>query len=132
MNPPEQSGRSGPVQCLPLGTGGAAALCAYARSLGHDAARIDLAGCHDKPTFLERTAKALDFPGWFGENWDAYYDCLADLGWRAAPGHLLVYENASEFAASAPEAFNTALVILGDAAAAWASRGVPFRAFVDA
>jgi hypothetical protein len=132
MNPPADPGRPGAVQRLPLAPHGAAAVCAYARSLGHDATRIDLAGCRDKREFLARTAAALDFPGWFGENWDAYYDCLADLGWRPAPGHLLVYERAAEFAAAAPEAFDTALVILGDAAAAWAARGIPFRVFVDA
>jgi RNAse (barnase) inhibitor barstar len=107
-------------------------VCSLAGSLGLQATRIDLAGCRDKETFLERTAAALDFPDWFGRNWDAFYDCLADLGWRPGGGYLLVFEHAGDMRRDAPEALDTAISILGDAAAAWARRGVPFRALVGA
>lgn len=122
---------SGGVQEIPLTPVATAALCALARSLGLDAVRVDLAGCSDKATFLERTAEALSFPEWFGQNWDALYDCLTDLGWRAPSGHVLVFEHADEMRRIAPEALGTAMAILGDAAAAWESRGVPFRVFVS-
>jgi RNAse (barnase) inhibitor barstar len=122
----------GPVHVAPLTDAAAAAICVLARSLGFACARVDLAACGDKSDFLARIAAALDFPGWFGHNWDALFDCLTDLGWHPAPGYVLVLEQAGRFREIAPEAFDTALAILEDAAAAWRSRGVPFRAFVSA
>jgi len=120
------------VQVIDLTPEAASALERLAVSLGLDAVRIDLDGCADKVEFLERTAAALGFPAWFGGNWDAFFDCLADLGWRPARGHVLVFENTSDMRRHAPEALDTAITILGDAAAAWDERGRPFRAFVAA
>jgi RNAse (barnase) inhibitor barstar len=118
------------VQLLPDGATAAEALERVGRSLGWHVARIDLEGCLDKPGLLERTAAVLGFPDWFGQNWDAFYDCLADLGWRSAPGHLLVFEHAGGLRRDAPEVCDTAVAVLDDAAAAWDRRGVPFRAFL--
>jgi RNAse (barnase) inhibitor barstar len=109
-----------------------AALYSLAGSLGFDVVRIDLAACGDKTSFLERTAETLAFPAWFGQNWDAFFDCLADLSWRPARGYVLLLEHADTMRRDAPEALDTALAILGDAASAWESRGVPFRVFVSA
>jgi hypothetical protein len=120
-----------PVQVAPLASPSAAALCAFATSLGFACVRIDLAGCEDKATLLARVAAALEFPGYFGGNWDAFFDCLADLSWKPAAGYLLILQNAATLQAVAPEAFDTAIAILGDVAAAWRARGVPFRAYVD-
>ena len=123
---------SAAVQVIDLTPVAAAALQSLAASLGLDAVRIDLAGCSDKAAFLERTAAALGFPPWFGGNWDAFFDCLVDLSWRPAAGHVLVLENTAEMRRHAPESLDTAVAILGDAAAAWAGRGRPFRALVAA
>ena len=121
-----------PVQVLAMGASAAEALQRLGASLGLDAVRIDLAGCSDKAGLLERAAAALVFPDWFGDNWDAFYDCLTDLGWREAAGWLLVFENTDDLRRHAPEALDTAVAILADAAAAWAARGRVFRAFVAA
>jgi RNAse (barnase) inhibitor barstar len=122
----------GPVHVAPLTDPAATAICVLARSLGLECTRVDLSGCADKSGFLARIATALDFPGWFGGNWDALLDCLGDLGWRPAPGYVLVLEHAGGLRERAPAVFDTALAILADAAAAWQSRGVPFRVFVSA
>ncbi len=34
-----------------------------------------------KHALLETLAGGLEFPGWFGHNWDALEDCLRDLHW---------------------------------------------------
>jgi hypothetical protein len=120
------------VQVIELTPEAAAAVMQLARSLGFEAVRIDLGGCTDKAGFLDRTAAALGFPAWFGGNWDAFFDCLADLGWRPARGYLLVYENTGDLRRHAPESLDTAVAILGDAAVAWEARGKPFRALVAA
>jgi RNAse (barnase) inhibitor barstar len=127
-----RAGVAAAVQVVELTPEAAAAVTRLAQSLGLDAVRIDLDGCSDKDALLERTANALGFPAWFGGNWDAFFDCLADLSWRPARGHVLVFENTGDMRRHAPEALDTAVTILGDAAAAWDERGRPFRAFVAA
>ena len=108
-------------------------IAAAARARGLLVFTIDLAGAEDKLTLLERTAKTLEFPAWFGGNWDAWFDCLTDLGWIAlrVPGYIVVLRHAADLQQAAPEAFDTALAIAEDAAAVWAKRGVRFQVIVD-
>ena len=91
--------------------------------------RIALAGATDKDKLIARVAAALEFPAWFGGNWDALEDCLADLSWSKAAGHVLLFEGA----AALPADERGILVdILGSVAAGWAERKHPFFAvFLD-
>jgi RNAse (barnase) inhibitor barstar len=120
------------VLLMDLTPAAVAALQQLAASLGLDAVRVDLRGCCDKQDFLARTADALGFPDWFGGNWDALFDCLADLSWRPAAGYVLILEHAADMRRHAPEALDTALAVLGDAANAWRDRGRPFVACIGA
>ena len=72
----------------------------------------------------------LEFPSWFGHNWDALADCLDDLVWLRAPGYLLVLENPAGISAAAPKDFAVALDVLAAAAGKWRERGVPFWVFL--
>jgi len=91
--------------------------------------RVGLAGAADKDTLIARIAAALAFPAWFGGNWDALEDCLSDLSWTNAAGHVLLFEGASDV----PLVERGTLVdILAAAAASWAERKRPFFAvFLD-
>jgi RNAse (barnase) inhibitor barstar len=81
-----------------------------------------------KPVF-EAFATALEFPDWFGENWDALEDCLTDLSWRKAQGHVLVIEKHEKLA---KDELGVLTDVLRSAAEFWAERGKPFFAvFVD-
>ncbi|MET9496143.1 barstar family protein [Streptomyces sp. NPDC006552] len=51
---------------------------------------LELSDVTDKAAFMERCAVALDLPDWFGRNWDALADCLADPGLRPGTGDGLV------------------------------------------
>ncbi|MEU4067510.1 barstar family protein [Streptomyces wedmorensis] len=72
---------------------------------------LDLHGVTDKTAFMNRCVQALPLPVWFGRNWDALADCLADMrepmaivvtGWQA-------YEEASpDEWATAEEVFSAA------------------------
>jgi len=95
------------------------------RGSGLRVARIGLAGAGGKEALLQRVAQALEFPRWFGGNWDALEDCLTDLSWSGAAGHVLLIEGAAEL----PGDERGILVdILAAAAAWWAERKRPFFA----
>lgn len=115
----------------PLPPGSAARVAEAAAHLGFSCARIDLEGCADKAVLLARIATAMRFPDWFGHNWDALADCLGDLAWLPAPGHVVLIEHAGEFRALQPEAFETLLSILREASAFWAGEQIAFWTFVD-
>ena len=95
-------------------------------------ARIDLAGAAGKDALIARLAAALEFPEWFGGNWDALEDCLTDLAWCAASGYVLILANAGGYAAAEPAEFETALEVLDGAAEYWYDEDVPFWVLVGA
>jgi len=72
---------------------------------------------------------ALQFPYYFGENWDALEDCLTDLSWRQAQGHVLVFEG---FQSLPADNVGVLIDVLASAAEFWAGEGKPFFAvFID-
>lgn len=101
--------------------------CADAPSL--HCARIDLQGVATKEALFERLSRALAFPGWFGRNWDALEDCLSDLSWTGAQGHVLCLDGGDSLDNDDRGVF---VDILREAAAAWAERGRPFFAVFPA
>jgi len=107
-------------------------LLAAAKDASIDLARVSLAEVRDKATLLARIAAALNFPAWFGGNWDALEDCLTDLSWREARAHLLLFEGYEPLRAAPGDDFGVLLDILGSSAEFWTERGMPFFAvFVD-
>ena len=81
----------------------------------------------DKDALLRNVACALDFPDWFGQNWDALEDCLTDLSWRTGGGEVLIFEGAEN-----RDDFGILVDVLRSSAEFWAGRGRPFFAvFID-
>jgi len=35
----------------------------------------------NKESFFKEFTKKLQFPEYFGDNWDGFYDCITDLSW---------------------------------------------------
>jgi len=88
-------------------------------------ARVDVAGATGKEALLARIAKALAFPRWFGGNWDALEESLADLAFSGTSGCVAVFEGADGLA----EADRAELCeVLSVAAQTWKERGRPFFA----
>ena len=44
-----------------------------------------------KSALLDHLFEALDFPSYFGKNWDALYDCLSTMHWIAEPRVVLIH-----------------------------------------
>lgn len=61
----------------------AATIAAELAAAGVDVvARLDGADARDKPRFMAAVARALQFPDYFGGNWDAFEECLGELQWQ--------------------------------------------------
>ncbi|MEW1753152.1 barstar family protein [Streptomyces angustmyceticus] len=93
---------------------------AAARDAGWTGASLDLEGVADKAAFMDRCARALRLPDWFGSNWDALADCLTDLSWcPAGRGRLLVVTGWQGYAAAAPDEWSVVEGVLADAVGYW-------------
>jgi hypothetical protein len=63
---------------------------------------VDGRACRTRAAFFEQAARVLEFPSYFGRNWDALTDCLRDVGkvdvFVAHAEELLADEPAEQFA----------------------------------
>jgi hypothetical protein len=100
-------------------------ILAATRGSGLRVVRIGLAGAKDRDAVLARVAAALEFPKWFGGNWDALEDSLSDLSWIETGGHVLLIEGTGDVP---PTERGTLVDILASAASSWAGRKRPFFA----
>jgi RNAse (barnase) inhibitor barstar len=79
--------------------------------------------------FFNECAAALQFPDYFGENWDALNECLRDMEWLPGDAYLLVFTHADLLLDREAKRLDTLLKVLEHAAAEWAkahdSQGVP-------
>jgi hypothetical protein len=87
--------------------------------------RIDLKGVTGKTAFLKRVARALDFPAYFGLNWDAFYDSLTDLSWKPAAGYALLFTNAHLLAEKCPADMEIIRQIFISSTGYWKQKKVP-------
>lgn len=78
-----------------------------------------------KAQFLTASARAMDFPSYFGHNWDAFEESLNDLTWAPAQGYLVVFDGAGHFAQAQPDEFAVALDILRESVKRWHKLGIP-------
>ena len=103
------------------------ALAEAARASGCEVHLVDLAGARTKDELLRHVARDLRFPDWFGHNWDALADCLADLNWlESAPGRVIVLAHCDARLDDA----GMLTEIFDEAAIDWADCDQPFWVFV--
>src|SRR5436190_856550 len=58
--------------------------------LGYSVFFIDGKAIRSKADFLTAFAKSLQFPDYFGHNWDALDDSITDLSWLGELGGLVI------------------------------------------
>jgi RNAse (barnase) inhibitor barstar len=100
-----------------------------ARNAGLTVFRIDIGNAGSKEDFLARIAEKLEFPDWFGNNWDALNDCLTDL---TKTGHVLIFENGENFAVAHGSDFESAIAVFAAAAEYWKAQERPFWVLIEA
>lgn len=74
-----------------------------------------------KAALLEELDRRLQFPDYFGENWDALDECIRDLSWLP-PGPIIVKHVDLPLATDVAN-LKTYLSILRDAVQKWSSSG---------
>lgn len=85
---------------------------------------------YNKETFLEKVAKTMKFPSYFGANWDAFEECITDLTWCPAKEYALIYERPDIFAQADPTGWQTALDVLRAAEEYWQAKNTPLNVFL--
>jgi hypothetical protein len=80
------------------------------------ASAVVLGPAASKAQLLEEFARALEFPGWVGRNWDALADALGDLSWLRPGPKVVVWSGAHALRSAQPAAYRTALDVLRDGA----------------
>ena len=76
-----------------------------------------------KADFLAEVGRALGFPAYYGQNFDALADCLDDVG-AGVDGVVLLWDGWGTLARGDEQAFSVTLSVLG--ARVNADKGVPF------
>lgn len=102
------------------------AIRAAAIESGLDYARIDLHDVNNKQQVLQAIAAALEFPEYFGMNWDALYDCLTDMSWRRARGCVVLLAGFSSQEGDATTDLDVLIQVLNGVVEFWREREVPF------
>jgi hypothetical protein len=75
-------------------------------------------------------AAALQFPYYFGENWPALDECVADLEWLPADGYLICITSAHEVGTlDSYDSFATLMRILANAGRGWAGENPDLQNF---
>ncbi|MGC0342229.1 barstar family protein [Streptomyces sp. SLBN-8D4] len=81
---------------------------------------LDLDGVTDKAGLMDRCARDLRLPDWFGRNWDALADVLSDPGLWSGDGveeTVVVVRHWDRYAETRPDDWATAREVFAEASA---------------
>jgi RNAse (barnase) inhibitor barstar len=78
-----------------------------------------------KAEFFKAYAETMNFPDYFGYNWDAFNDCINDLNWLSADEYILLYTQPESFANNNPSEWSIALDVLQEAVEYWRETDTP-------
>jgi RNAse (barnase) inhibitor barstar len=71
--------------------------------------------CQTVPELFNEFSAALQFPYYFGENWNAFNDCMTDLAWLEAESVVIVILNSTKLLAEQGSALSSLFPILSSA-----------------
>lgn len=76
-----------------------------------------------KDQFLNHAAVAMKFPDHFGNNWDAFYDCLTDMESVDSSGYAIYFDHTDSFAQHHESQLETVIELFQDAVDFWKGEG---------
>jgi len=82
---------------------------------------IDGRRCATKRDLFCEFARAMEFPSYFGQNWDAFEELLADLSWLPAAGYIILVTDAEHVLVRDDRDYATFLDVLETAGREWAA-----------
>lgn len=88
---------------------------------------IDGRHINNKADFLAKIADVMNFPDYFGKNWDALQDCITDIDCCEDSQYLIVYDYWQNFANNNPQDWQILNDIFLEAIAYWEERQVLFN-----
>ena len=90
-----------------------------------------LSEVRSKKELLSVVSTCMEFPDYFGWNWDALHECLRDLSWKEGSGYLLALHSAEIAWKRNPRVLSMLVDIWMSSAKEWARNGTGFHlAFV--
>ncbi|PKO32272.1 MAG: hypothetical protein CVU34_15895 [Betaproteobacteria bacterium HGW-Betaproteobacteria-7] len=103
-----------------------------ARRHGFHFLTADLSACRTTAEALSELGRAFAFPAWYGANFDALLDCLADPDWLMAPGQILLISGFASLRRSIGEDLSTLQEVLAAAAEERKTSAKPLWIVIDA
>ena len=101
------------------------------RETGADVRLVRAPKMGSGPQLFDEMAAAMQFPWYFGDNWDAFDECINDLEWISARHIIVGVTDASRLLADdSNEARRALAVIITEAATRHAERGARSLHFV--
>jgi RNAse (barnase) inhibitor barstar len=83
---------------------------------------IDGNECNDLKSFLKNIGIAFHFPDYYGQNLNAFYECINDLDWIDENKYALVIENSKSFLSNEPANVRSEIIkSLYDVSQEWAN-----------
>lgn len=75
--------------------------------------------CRSVHGFFDEVSAVLQFPYYFGENWNAFDECIVDLEWAQGSAYLLLVEEADLLLADSDRDFGVLIDCLASANVGW-------------
>jgi hypothetical protein len=111
------------------------------RDEGSVIVELDCSRMLDPEQLFDTFAAAAKFPTYFGRNWPAFDECLADLEWLPASGYVFILRNPQRLLAHEPSERAAFWRIMAKVAAEWAEpvnlgewwdrEGIPFHVVIE-
>lgn len=80
---------------------------------------IDGKDCSNKTALFNTFSSKLQFPDYFGNNWDAFNDCFNDLEWLNSKQYVLFFKNFEETLTEDLDELDIFLEIIEEAIKEW-------------